>query len=98
MHRTMIAVIRGSEVRPGVFAWRVRELGVRGYSRQPLLDACRWIESVLGPTSHVAGLFREGRDRPDLTCRVDIGASLTVEESQAGGPRFRKFRAWGGGG
>jgi hypothetical protein len=93
----MFAVIRGSEVRPGVFAWRVRELGLSGYSRQPLLDACRAIERTLGPTRELAGLFREGRSEPDLTCQVDIGALLTVREGRLQGPRFGKFEAWGGG-
>jgi hypothetical protein len=54
----------------------------RGQSRQPLSDAYRQIERLLGPTGQVAGLFRQGHAEPDLTCRVDVGAKLTTKEEQ----------------
>ena len=56
----MIRVERGAETSPGVFAYTVPSLGLSGRSRQPLLDACRQIKSLLGPTGQLAGLFREG--------------------------------------
>ena len=34
---------------------------IEGQSRQPLLDACREIKRILGPTEQRAGLIREGR-------------------------------------
>ena len=55
----MIRVERGAEMSPGVFAYTVPSLGLSGRSRQPLLDACRQIKSLLGPTGPLAGLFRE---------------------------------------
>jgi hypothetical protein len=84
----MIRVELGEEVRPGVWAWQAG--GLEGRSRQPLLDACRAIRSIPdAPLSQEIGLFREGRDSPDLFCTVGVGAELTVEEA---GPRFIKWK------
>jgi hypothetical protein len=80
------------EVRPGVFAWQVPSLGQSGESRQPLLDACRQIRSILGPTEAIAGMFRKGRSVPDISCSVDKGAELTVSEPSKGRIHFAKFR------
>ena len=33
-----------------------------------------------GPTASRAGVFREGRDTPDLSCQIEIGAATTVKE------------------
>ena len=74
----MIRVERGDEISPGIFAYTVPSLGLSGRSRQPLLDACRQIKSLLGPTGQLAGLFREGHSEWDIRCRVDVGAELTV--------------------
>jgi hypothetical protein len=84
----MIRVERGAETSPGVFAYTVPSLGLSGRSRQPLLDACRQIKSLLGPTGQLAGLFREGYPDWDIRCRVDVGAELTVKEESAGGIRL----------
>ena len=73
----------------GVFRYRVAGLPIEGQSRQPLLDACREIKRILGATAQRAGLFREGRSTPDLSCSVEWGAAHTVDES---GPRFTKYR------
>jgi hypothetical protein len=78
--------------RRGVFAYRVAGLPISGRSRQPLLDACRQIQELLGPTAQKAGLFRPGKNHPDLSCYVTDGARLTVEERSAGGIRFAKYR------
>jgi hypothetical protein len=88
----MIRVGRGDEIFPGVFAYTVSSLGLSGRSRQPLLDACRQIKSLLGPTGQLAGLFREGHSEWDVRCRVDVGAELTVKEESAGGIRFAKHK------
>ena len=74
----------------GVFRYRVAGLPIEGQSRQPLLDACREIKRILGETEQRAGLFREGRTTPDLSCPVEWGAARTVSES--GTPRFVKYR------
>jgi hypothetical protein len=78
--------------RRGVFAYRVAGLPIEARSRQPLLDACRQIQDLLGPTAQKAGLFRNGRKHPDLSCYFTEGARLTVEERSAGGIGFRKYR------
>ena len=85
----MIRVIRGAEVKPGIWAYSVARYGVEGRSRQPLLDACRQLKRMGVAMDERAGLFREGREQPDLTCRVGVGADLTVDEA---GPRFAKWR------
>ena len=89
----MISVERGGETSPGVFAYTVRSLGLSGRSRQPLLDACRQIKSLLGSTGQLAGLFREGYSEWDICCSVDVGAELTVKEESAGGIRFARHTA-----
>jgi hypothetical protein len=86
----MIAIELGSEVKPGVFEYRIPMLRVEGRSHQPLLDGCRQIKRVLGPTETIAGLFREGR--LDISCPVDQGAQLTVSEPSKGRIRFVKFK------
>ena len=76
----------------GVFRYRVAGLPIEGQSRQPLLDACRQIKSLLGPTGQLAGLFREGCSEWDIRCRVDVGAELTVKEENAGGIHFARHK------
>jgi hypothetical protein len=98
----MIRIERGAEVdgpkgeagprRHGV--WEYHAPGyplVCGYSRQPLLDACRQFKSLYGLTSRVAGVFREGRDVADISCVIEKGALLTVRDPSSGGIRFVKF-------
>ncbi len=87
-----IAIELGREVRPGIFEYRIPSLRAEGQSHQPLLDACRQIEAILGDTETVAGLFREGRSAPDISCPVDKGAQLTVSEPSKSRIRFVKFR------
>ena len=86
----MIRVERHEEVRPGIWRYTVPGFGIEGRSRQPLLDACRQIRAILGDTSQRAGLFREGRTEADITCPVNKGALLTVEDGPKG-IRFRKY-------
>ncbi len=88
----MIRVERGAEISPGVFAYTVPSLGLSGRSRQPLLDGCRQIKSLLGPTGQLAGLFRGGSSDCDIRCPVDVGAEFTVKEESAGGSRFAKHK------
>jgi hypothetical protein len=76
----------------GVFRYRVAGLPIAGCSRQPLLDACREIKRISGPTASLAGLFRAGRPTPDLFCPVEWGAAHTVEERSTGGIKFAKYR------
>jgi hypothetical protein len=73
----------------GEWFWRCAEYGVEGHSREPLLDACRKIKRMGGALQRRVGLFREGRDQPDLSCTVEAGAGLTVNDD---GPRFQKWK------
>jgi hypothetical protein len=86
----VIRIERHEEVRPGIWRYTVPGFGIEGRSRQPLLDACRQIKSLLGPTSQLAGLFREGRSEPDISCSVRWGAEHTVRDD--GRVRFAKYR------
>jgi hypothetical protein len=75
----------------GVFAYHAPEYPlVCGYSRQPLLDACRQLKSLYGLSRQRAGLFREGRNTPDISCPVEVGAATTVSDGGRG-VRFVKY-------
>jgi hypothetical protein len=88
----MIKIERGREVAPGIFEYSIPSLALSGRSREPLLDACRQIQAILGdPCREQAGIYREGHDQPDMTCPVDVGAKYRVAEDTKNGPRFRKF-------
>jgi hypothetical protein len=80
-----------STKRHGVFRYSCASHGsVEGFSRQPLLDACRQLKSLYGVTrTQQVGLYREGRDTPDLWCSVDVGAATTVDETTM---RFKKYQ------
>jgi hypothetical protein len=97
----LIRVDLGREVRPGVFEYTVSLGGAAGsysgLSRQPLLDACRGIKRMGGDTAQRAGLFREGRDTPDMVCSVGWGSGKTVSEpASGGGPKFVKYHPFAG--
>jgi hypothetical protein len=55
-----------------------------------LLDACRQLKSIYGVTAKRVGIFREGRDTPDISCSIEVGASTTVSDC-ARGLRFAKY-------
>jgi hypothetical protein len=93
----MIRIIKGAEIDGrghrgrGVFAYQAPEYPlVRGFSRQPLLDACRQLKSLYGVNGQRVGLFREGRDTADISCPVEVGASTTVSDGGRG-VRFAKY-------
>ena len=90
----MILIERGREVpkRPGVFEYRIPSLELSGRSRQPLLDACRQIKSILGDTgAEEAAIYREGRTEPDVKCPIAVGARSTVKELDRGRIGFVKW-------
>jgi hypothetical protein len=88
----MIKIQRGKEVAPGIWEYSIPSLALSGRSREPLLDACRQIQAILGdPCRERAAVYREGHDQPDMTCPVDIGAKYRVAEDTKSGPRFRKY-------
>jgi hypothetical protein len=99
----MIRIDLGAEIdgpdpqagrRHGVFEYSAAGYPlVRGFSRQPLLDACRQIKRMGGDTSSRIGLFWPGCNTASLTCTIEAGAELMVEERAKGnGPRFVRFK------
>jgi hypothetical protein len=91
----MIKIERGREVAPCIFEYSIPSLRLFGKSRQPLLDACRQIKRALDPTELAgrrAGVFREGKAEPDISCLVLKGAELTVAEPSRGKIHFTNFR------
>lgn len=87
----MIRIERGREVAPGIWEYAVPSLGLSGKSRQPLLDACRQIKAMGTGTGECAGVFRDGRTKPEISCPVEVGARYTVKERASGGIRFERF-------
>ena len=96
----MIKIVRGAEIdgpkgdrrRHGIWAYHAPAYPqVCGYSRQPLLDACRQLKSLHGLTGERAGLFREGSEVADISCLIEVGAATTVKEPDKGGVRFGKY-------
>jgi hypothetical protein len=89
----MIRIERGAEVGPGIYEYRVWGTPIFGKSRQPLLDACRQIKAMGGPTKHQrAGVFRKGSTVADISCSVEVGALLTVSEPDKARARFVKYQ------
>jgi len=98
----MIEIVRGAEVdgpkgeagprRHGMWAYHAPGYPlVCGYSRQPLLDACRQLKSLYGLTAARVGLFREGSELADLSCPIEVGAATTVTERDKGTVKFEKY-------
>lgn len=71
--------------------WRVQEYGLKGTSREPLLDACRELLKIGVPRGAEVGTYRPGRTEWDLRTTVGYGASRTVSENETQGPRFVKY-------
>ena len=88
----MIKIEIVEEKNRGLFKYRVAGFPIEGRSRQPLIDACRQIKALHGPNDRRAGLFREGRSTPDISCTVEWGASHTVLEPSENRIRFVKYR------
>jgi hypothetical protein len=98
----MIKIIRGAEVdgpkgetgprRHGIWAYHAPAYPeVCGYSRQPLLDACRQLKSLYGLTGARVGLFREGCEVADISCPIEAGAATTVKDPDKSVVRFGKY-------
>ena len=91
----MIRIELGREVGPGIFEYAIPSIQICGRSRQPLLDACRAIKRAGDPTELAgehAGVFRDGKAEPDISCLVLKGAEQTVAEPNHGKIHFSKFR------
>jgi hypothetical protein len=92
----MIRVEREESSLRGKYRYFVHEYPVDGFSREPLLDACRALKRMGVDLWAPVGLFRPGRSDWDLRTTVDRGADLTVRENDRG-IAFRKyieFRTW----
>ena len=100
----MIRIERGKEIKPGVFEYRAedhaRGIKIEGRSRQPLLDGCRQIKSILKDTRGVrAAVFnrfaRDGKNtQADVSCMVDWGADHTIIERAEVGLVVEKYRSF----
>ena len=95
----MIRIERGKEIKPGVFEYRVedyaRGIKIEGRSRQPLLDGCRQIKSILKDTRGVrAAVFNGKNTQADVSCMVDWGAEHTIIERAEVGLVVEKYRAF----
>ena len=88
---TEYRVDRGDEVGPGRWRYSVAGTPWRGISRQPLLAACRLIKRMGGDTALRCRLFKTGDTEACLSCTVEVGARLTVEETPSG-PKFKKWK------
>ena len=88
----MIRIERGGEIGPGIYEYRVWGHPIFGKSRQPLLDACRQLKAMGGPTNTTAGVFREGSMVADISCSVEVGAATTVSEPDKGRVRFVRYQ------
>lgn len=90
-----IRIDLGPEVKPGIFEYAVTSLQIEGRSHQPLLDACRKIKPILGETEErIATMYRG--DKPSISCKLSIGANLTVSEPSKGSPHFTKYHPFKG--
>jgi len=70
--------------------WELPANGLlRGVSSTPLLDACRALQKAGVADSRIVGIYRAGRDQPDMTCSVGVGARTTVRESKTS---FEKWK------
>jgi hypothetical protein len=87
----MIRIERGKEISPECFSYSLVGLEISGKSRQPLLEVCRQLLTKNIPPTERVGIFREGKNEPDLACTVGAGAKLVVVERNKGGIRFEKF-------
>lgn len=89
----MIRIERGTEVGPGIWEYHAPAYpSVFGKSRQPLLDACRQLKSILGEMYVRVGVFRDGSEVADISCTLKIGAATAVSETDRDGIRFVKFK------
>ena len=57
---------------------------MRGWSRQPLLDACRQL-AALGVSGERVGLFQEQAEVASISCPIEIGASTMVVDPRGRG-------------
>jgi hypothetical protein len=90
---TMIRIERGAEVGPGIWEYHAPAYpSVCGKSRQPLLDACRQLKSILGEPPVRVGVFRDGSEVADISCTLKAGAATMASETDRDGVRFVKFK------
>jgi len=64
---------------------------VCGFSRQPLLDACRQLKSLYGLTGERAGLIPRGTGHPGYLVPGGSGRGVDVKEPDKGAIRFGEY-------
>lgn len=98
----MIRIVRGAETagaednprsrRHGTWAYSCPEYPlVCGFPRQPLLDACRQLQTHYGVSRERVGLFREGSEVADISCPIEASAATTVSDPDKGVIHFEKY-------
>jgi hypothetical protein len=83
----VIRVERETKGKNGKFRYRVVDRvirGVEGFSRQPLLDACRALKRIGVATDLDVGLFREGSTVWGLKTTAGYGAGKTSSSRHTG--------------
>jgi len=100
----MIKIVKGAEVdgprgeaggkRHGVFAYHGPGAVPACVRFLPSAAPGRQLKSLYGVTGTPVGLFREGRETPDISCPVESGAAATVKEPDNGVLKFGKYRAF----
>ena len=80
-------------VRPGVCEYRGTYAGeaYSGFSREPLLEACRALKRMGADTADKVCLFRTGKSDWDLRCSVGWGAVHTVDEARTGFAKWKPY-------
>ena len=91
----MIEIERDEKSVGGRYRWRMRgKPEICGFSREPLLDACRALNSMGEPPGNEICLLRPGGTDWDLRTTVGYGASKTVKDTLT--PRFVPFQSFPG--
>jgi hypothetical protein len=92
LYNANVRLIEVTPTSPGCFSASVNGEIVIISSRQPLLDACRYLlDARADPNSWVV-MRHAGSDLEALRGKLGILAKLSVEDDRLGRPKFRRWR------
>jgi hypothetical protein len=90
-----IAIVITRQVGPGIFSWEIRERGLTGKSRQPLVDGCLALLRDGSSPSDFPVMVWTGRPGWALRAKIGVASLVTVAEERKGSsPRFVPRREW----
>lgn len=93
-HETQVLIAEPLQMRPGHFCVWHRERQIIDATRMPMCDGCRaLIEAGVDPGAIVV-MRHMGSATDALRAKAGVAATLTVDESRTGAPKFRKHRPW----